>query len=62
MCDKRSLTKKEAEQAIKRSGKTSRQYRREKRFYYCSDCNAWHLTSHEYAPGGQQNTKLHHIK
>lgn len=21
--------------------------RQEKRYYYCSECNAWHLTSHD---------------
>lgn len=45
-CLKVILTKKEAVSASKRFGK-QRQYRREKRYYYCSICNGWHLTSKE---------------
>jgi hypothetical protein len=62
MCGKSCLTKKEAQHAIKKVGKTNRQYRREKRFYYCNLCNAWHLTSHEYTPNGQEDVKLHYFK
>jgi hypothetical protein len=50
MCGKLKLTKREAQHAIKKAGKNRKQYRREKRFYYCEMCNAWHLTSQEYAP------------
>lgn len=47
MCDKVKFTKSEAEQALIRNKKSSKQYRKECRKYYCVFCNAWHLTSME---------------
>lgn len=47
MCNKQSFTKKDAEAAIKKAKKSSKQYRKECRKYYCDRCNSWHLTSKE---------------
>lgn len=49
-CHKQRFTKKEAEYALKRNKKSSKQYRKEVRYYYCRPCNAWHLTSKENEP------------
>lgn len=45
MCNKVSLTLKEAKEALKIIKGCHKQYRKEQRYYYCSDHNAWHLTS-----------------
>lgn len=55
MCNKKCFTKKEAQSALNHNsrpardgnsqrGKRRHKYRREKRKYYCEECNAWHLT------------------
>lgn len=46
-CNKVCFSKKEAESILTHSEKTSHQYRKEHRCYYCKECNAWHLTSKE---------------
>lgn len=46
-CGKVCFTKKESENALKFKLKKGRQHSREKRNYYCEECNAWHLTSME---------------
>ena len=45
-CNKVKLSKKEALSFIKKFCGT-RQYRKEKRAYYCEECNNWHTTSTE---------------
>jgi len=45
MCTKVQLTKKQAVEALRVLSNCRKQYRKEKRYYYCQDCNAWHLTS-----------------
>ncbi len=50
MCNKLPFTKRDAETALKWNKKSSKQYRKEVRHYYCEEHNAWHLTSKEYAP------------
>lgn len=47
MCVKVKLSKKEATIALKTFPRVGKQYRKEKRIYYCDHCNAWHLTSHD---------------
>jgi hypothetical protein len=47
MCNKECFKKREAEHALNRVKKSSKQYRKECRMYYCDKCNAWHLTSKE---------------
>ena len=47
MCDKVRHTKKEAA-SILNAMKVRKQFRKEIRYYYCKDCNAWHLTSKEF--------------
>lgn len=47
-CNKKKLTKIEAEHAIKITPKSRKQYRKECRTYYCGLCNAWHLTSDKF--------------
>lgn len=47
MCDKRNFSKQEAEYILKKNKKSSKQYRKECRDYYCEYCNSWHLTSEE---------------
>ncbi len=44
-CNKKQFTKIEAEKALKRNKKSSKQYRKEVRYYYCGECNSHHLTS-----------------
>ncbi len=44
MCNKVPFTKKEAKAALKNAGH-GRQYRKERRMYFCGYHNAWHLTS-----------------
>lgn len=59
ICGKITYTKKEAEAAIKDITQNHRtQHRKERRYYYCSRCNAWHLTSKELNPEGLVNVKL----
>lgn len=45
MCNKVSLTLKEAREALKITKGCHKQYRKEQRYYHCGDCNTWHLTS-----------------
>lgn len=47
ICGKKTFTKLEAQAAIRRNKRSSKQYRKEIREYYCRRCNAWHLTSTE---------------
>ena len=49
-CEKKQFTKKEAEEALKRNKKSSKQYRKECRSYQCPECNMWHLTSRKNEP------------
>lgn len=49
-CTKKSLSKQEATIAIKLAKQSHKQYRRETRYYFCEECNAWHLTSREDPP------------
>ena len=51
-CDKKCFTKKEAKSAID-AAKKGANYRREKRMYFCHQCNCWHLTKREYTPEPQ---------
>lgn len=46
LCGKKIFDKRAAEAAIAKA-KTGRQYRQEKRAYYCTWCKAWHLTARE---------------
>ncbi len=62
MCLKVRLSKKEAAAVIKLSPKIGKQYRKEKRAYYCANCNAWHLTSHESPLEKIEPTKLTLLK
>lgn len=46
MCDKRCLTKREAEAILKKVGLFKKRHRKvPQRYYYCDNCNCWHLTS-----------------
>lgn len=47
MCSKECFRKRDAEIALKKVKKSSKNYRKECRTYYCEKCNAWHLTSKE---------------
>lgn len=58
MCNKLSFTKKQSELAIKKAKKSSKQYRKECRNYYCEECNAWHLTSKEEFVEGEENFNI----
>ena len=55
-CEKRQLTKREAEGALKQaqSHRKKHKYRKECRIYHCPECNKWHLTSHENEPPSPQ--------
>jgi hypothetical protein len=44
MCDKLPLSKRDAQAALKLA-QTGKQYRKERRKYFCIAHNAWHLTS-----------------
>jgi len=48
-CDKRTMSLKEAQNALnyikKNRGKKSFKKRNECRYYYCKQCHGWHLTS-----------------
>lgn len=46
-CNKVCFQKHEAELCIQKNKKSSKQYRKEIRIYYCDIHNAWHLTSEE---------------
>lgn len=48
-CGKHCFSEKGARTALNKAKRSKRQRRREKRFYYCHDCNAYHLTSLESA-------------
>lgn len=50
-CHKVIFTKRQAKAALKENKKNPNQYRKEKRYYYCRECNGWHLTSE--VRGGQ---------
>lgn len=45
MCNKKKFDKLGAKIAVAMAKGSGKQYRREKRYYYCTDCRAWHLTS-----------------
>lgn len=47
MCGKECFRKRDAELALKKVKKSSKNYRKECRTYYCETCNSWHLTSKE---------------
>jgi hypothetical protein len=47
MCKKKKFDKIGAKIALAMALNGGKKYRREKRIYYCGDCNAWHLTSKE---------------
>ena len=51
-CEKRQLTKREAEGALKqiKHHRKQEKYRKECRIYHCPHCNMWHLTSKENEP------------
>ena len=57
MCTKNSYTKRDADAILKSAGK-KKQYRKEKRAYYCSQCNGWHLTSAMYGENDWGNIEL----
>jgi len=44
-CVKVCFSKAEATGALKSKMRGAKQWRREKRIYYCEEHNAWHLTS-----------------
>jgi hypothetical protein len=46
-CNKKKFSKNEAIWALKRKGKSSKNYRREIRYYFCEECQAHHLSSKE---------------
>ena len=48
MCKKVKLTKKEANAFLKEVKKWRNSYRKEKRSYYCEECQAWHTTSKDF--------------
>ena len=54
-CGKVIFTKKEAEAILKKKKHSSKKGKKEKRTYYCVDCNGWHLTS-EAEPNIYRNT------
>lgn len=45
MCKKVQFSKKEAQTALNERLHKGKKWSREKRIYYCGECNAWHLTS-----------------
>jgi hypothetical protein len=47
MCSKLKLSKKDAQLFLKSCETYKNAYRREKRAYYCEECNAWHTTSRD---------------
>lgn len=63
-CDKRQLTKKDAETALKRirHHRKKDKYRKECRMYHCPDCNMWHLTSKESEPPSPKIEPLEEFK
>lgn len=44
-CTKIRFNKKEVQGALNTLRNKGRQYRKEKRYYQCDECGAWHLTS-----------------
>ncbi len=55
MCEKRPLSKREAQEALnwirRNRGRKSMKKRLENRYYFCPECQAWHLTktrSHDW--------------
>ena len=56
---KKCLTKAECISAINRNKRHPKQhkYRKEVRYYHCSKCNMWHLTSDEEREGGTVELK-----
>jgi hypothetical protein len=46
-CSKVKFTKREAQESLNFLSGIGKQFRKEKRTYYCKECNAWHLTSRE---------------
>jgi len=48
MCSKQGFTKKECQTILNQNKfKNKKKYRKECRFYYCKECNTYHLTSDE---------------
>ncbi len=47
MCNKIKFSLKEAKTALNEIKCHKKQYRHEKRYYYCDKCNCYHLTSDE---------------
>lgn len=47
MCNKVKLTKRQASEFLNSVKRYRNDYRREKRSYYCEECNAWHTTSRD---------------
>ena len=45
MCVKVKYSKKDAKATLKYLKQQYAQYRKEVRYYYCDECNAWHLSS-----------------
>jgi len=44
-CNKKKFDKLGAKIVLAMAVKSGKKYRREKRYYFCSICKAWHLTS-----------------
>ena len=47
MCSKKCFDKLGAKMALALALKNRKKWRREKRYYYCKICKAWHLTSQD---------------
>lgn len=47
MCNKQKFDKKTAQTVLNDRKTKGKKWSREKRTYYCEECNAWHLTSME---------------
>jgi hypothetical protein len=45
MCNKVKLSKEEARLFLKHNQEVKFKHRREKRMYFCEECEAWHTTS-----------------
>ena len=49
MCQgKQKFSKKEAHLVLKHARECPKRWRREKRSYFCEECNAWHVTSKDF--------------
>jgi hypothetical protein len=58
ICNKKSFSKKYANEIVNRHSAVGRQFEREKRAYYCEEHNAWHLTSTAEYFGGTKNAEV----